>query len=69
MLNTFREPRNNNAASARVTFEAPSDNAFGAYAFSGTEEVHRPYEFKIELAAESEANSPRSWSTRRPTGA
>jgi hypothetical protein len=27
------------------TFETPSDPAFRVYAFFGTEEAHRPYEF------------------------
>ena len=35
------------------TFTTPSDATFRVYAFSGTEEAHRPYEFEIELVHES----------------
>jgi type VI secretion system secreted protein VgrG len=34
-------------------FEVQGGPAFGVYAFSGVEEVHRPYEFEIELVHES----------------
>jgi type VI secretion system secreted protein VgrG len=53
MLNNFQQSRNNNATNASFTFETPSGHSFRVYAFSGAEEVHRPYEFKIELVAES----------------
>jgi type VI secretion system secreted protein VgrG len=41
------------ADSSWFTFETPTDHAFRVFAFSGTEEAHRPYEFEIELVDES----------------
>ena len=41
------------ADSSWFTFEAPSAGGFRVYAFTGTEEVHKPYEFDIELVHES----------------
>ena len=41
------------ADSSWFTFEAPADHAFRVFAFTGTEEAHRPYEFEIELVDES----------------
>jgi type VI secretion system secreted protein VgrG len=35
------------------TFTAPSSTGFRIYSFSGTEEVHNPYEYEIELVHES----------------
>jgi type VI secretion system secreted protein VgrG len=35
------------------TFEAPSASGFRVYSFTGTEEVHKHYEFDIELVHES----------------
>ncbi|HCU67739.1 MAG TPA: type VI secretion system tip protein VgrG [Desulfomicrobium sp.] len=35
------------------TFDAPSDQDFRVYSFAGTEEIHRPYEFDIELVLDS----------------
>ncbi len=35
------------------TFETQSVSTFRVYAFSGTEEVHRPYEYEIELVHEA----------------
>jgi type VI secretion system secreted protein VgrG len=36
-----------------ITFETQSESTFRVYAFTGTEEVHRPYEFEIELVHEA----------------
>jgi type VI secretion system secreted protein VgrG len=35
------------------TFETPGKTGFQVYAFSGVEEVHKPYEFEVELVHES----------------
>jgi type VI secretion system secreted protein VgrG len=35
------------------TFESPGETDFRVYAFSGTEEVHKPYEYEIELVHDS----------------
>jgi type VI secretion system secreted protein VgrG len=35
------------------TFDSPAQPGLRVYAFSGTEEIHKPYEFEIELVAES----------------
>jgi type VI secretion system secreted protein VgrG len=41
------------ADSPWFTFTAPSCTGFRVYAFSGVEEVHKPYEYDIELVHES----------------
>jgi type VI secretion system secreted protein VgrG len=41
------------ADSPWFTFTAPSCSGFRVYSFSGTEEVHKPYEYEIELVHES----------------
>jgi type VI secretion system secreted protein VgrG len=41
------------ADSPWLTFTAPSSTGFRVYSFSGTEEVHKPYEYEIELVNES----------------
>jgi len=43
----------NSANSPWFTFEVEGGPDFGVFAFSGTEEAHRPYEFEIELTHES----------------
>jgi hypothetical protein len=40
-------------ARTAFTLKTPSNAAFRVYAFSGTEEMHRPYEFEIELVHEA----------------
>ena len=41
------------ADSPWFTFTAQSCSGFQVYSFSGTEEVHKPYEYEIELVHES----------------
>jgi len=41
------------ANSPWFTFDTPAHSDLRVYAFSGTEEVHKPYEFEIELIHES----------------
>ncbi|GAB6112282.1 type VI secretion system Vgr family protein [Desulfomicrobium salsuginis] len=43
------------ADSSWFTFKSPSNQDFRVYAFTGAEEVHRPYEFDIELVLDSAA--------------
>ena len=45
--------RHPSADSAWFTFETRAETGFRVYAFTGTEEVHKPYEFDIELVHES----------------
>ncbi|SFL93832.1 hypothetical protein SAMN05421830_109134, partial [Desulfomicrobium norvegicum] len=41
------------ANSSWFTFDTPAHSDLRVYAFSGTEEVHKPYEFEIELVHDS----------------
>jgi uncharacterized protein involved in type VI secretion and phage assembly len=41
--------RHPTADSSWFTFETSAASGFRVYAFSGVEEMHRPYEFEIEL--------------------
>jgi type VI secretion system secreted protein VgrG len=43
---------NNSANSPWFTFETPRESGFRVYAFKGFEEIHKPYEFEIELVHE-----------------
>jgi type VI secretion system secreted protein VgrG len=45
--------RHPTADTSWFTFESPGETGFRVYAFSGVEEVHRPYAFEIELVHES----------------